>query len=75
MTITKAHQNSQGETLYIFNWEGGGGNRVYARDLAEATQRAQSMGDPILKVQEGSVRASTWEEYLEFDRDLFMMTF
>ena len=74
MEALKAHKNSQGETLYIFNWEGGGGNRVYARDRQEAIQKANSMASS-LKVQESSVRASTWEEYLEFDRDLFMMTF
>ncbi len=42
--MPKKYRNSNGEMLYIFGWEGGGGNMVYAPSKAVARKRAIAMG-------------------------------
>lgn len=66
------HKNANGESLFIFEWQGGGGNKVYALDREEAIKKANAMHE-ALKVRENSLRTCTWQEYLDFDRSLYMM--
>lgn len=42
--MPKKYRNPNGEMLYIFGWEGGGGNMVYAPSKAVARKRAIAMG-------------------------------
>lgn len=42
--MPKKYRNKDGEMLYIFAWEGGGGNNVYAPSKAVARKRAVAMG-------------------------------
>lgn len=42
--MPRKYRNPNGEMLYIFSWEGGGGNMVYAPSKAVARKRAVAMG-------------------------------
>jgi len=42
--MPKKYRNKDGEMLYIFAWEGGGGNNVFAPSKAVARKRAVAMG-------------------------------
>jgi|TARA_R110000803_G_scaffold185906_2_gene248356 hypothetical protein len=45
--MPKKYRNPQGEMLYTFVWEGGGGNMVYAPSKAVARRRAIAFGKSI----------------------------
>lgn len=40
----KKHRNDNGDLCYIFNWEQGGGNHVYAHSKKGAIRRAKQVG-------------------------------
>lgn len=40
----KKHRNENGDICYVFNWEGGGGNHVYAHSKRGALVRAKLLG-------------------------------
>ena len=42
--MPKKYRNPNGEMLYTFSWEGGGGNTVNAPNKAVARKRAVAMG-------------------------------
>jgi len=42
--MPKKYRNPQGEMLYTFAWEGGGGNTVNAINKAQARRRAIAFG-------------------------------
>lgn len=42
--MPKKYRNKDGEMLYIFSWEGGGGNMVYAPSKGIARKRAIALG-------------------------------
>jgi len=45
--MPKKYRNAQGDMLYIFSWEGGGGNTVNAPNKAVARKRAIAFGKGI----------------------------
>lgn len=45
--MPKKYRNSKGDMLYIFSWEGGGGNTVNAPNKAVARKRAIAFGKGI----------------------------
>ena len=86
----KKHRNQNGDICYIFRWEQGGGNNVFAKSKKTALRRAQLFGASThnrdgVKRKEGShgitlipipdsLRSVTLEEYLEFDKGLYLLS-
>lgn len=42
--MPKYHKNKNGDTCYVFSWEGGGGNHVFADRKSVALRRAIAFG-------------------------------
>jgi len=88
--MANKHRNLNGDICYVFAWEQGGGNHVYANSKRTALRRAQLFGKSthdrdgkkhdkplpgsVLTPIESSIRSVTLNELLEFDRGLHLMT-
>jgi len=86
----RKHRNHNGDLCYTFAWEQGGGNHVYAHSKKGALRRAKLLGNnthdrhgqkyskefpgSVLVPIESSIRSVTYEQLLEFDRGLYLMT-
>tara|TARA_R100001198_G_scaffold3709_1_gene2141 strand:- start:572 stop:871 length:300 start_codon:yes stop_codon:yes gene_type:complete len=89
-TIMKKYRNENGDLCYVFAWECGGGNSVFAESKRSALRRAKKFGagthdrngykhdkpykGSVLVPNEKSMRSVTYEELKEFDRGLYLMT-
>jgi hypothetical protein len=65
-------KNAKGEYLWLFEWQGSGGNTVYAKTREDALVKI-SEEFSSLKPLERSLRQCTWQQYVDFDRALQMM--
>lgn len=62
---------SQGKYLWLFEWEGGGGNDVWAATIEEAYHLASK--DTKLKPRLSSFRMCTYQQWADRDRAFQMM--
>lgn len=83
MTKEKLFKNNSGEYLYLFNWEGGGFNDVWAPSKKEAYKRIiQERKESELKYPNNvklrpnykSLRRCTYSQYQEQNKLGWMMT-
>jgi hypothetical protein len=83
MTKEKLYRNGNGEYLYLFNWEGGGFNDVWAPNKREAYKRVMKErkeseekypGGIKLRPDYDSMRRCTYSEYQEQNKMGWLLT-
>ena len=70
----KLLKNSKGEYRYLFNWEGGGFNDIWARNLKEfKSELKRQFGSSNLKVNYSTLHKATESGSKSWDRAGNMM--
>jgi hypothetical protein len=67
-------RNSKGEYRYLFNWEGGGFNDIWAKNLKEfRSELKRQFGSSNLKVNYNTLHKATQSSSTQWDRAGDMM--
>tara|TARA_S200002703_G_C3737974_1_gene226900 strand:+ start:63 stop:329 length:267 start_codon:yes stop_codon:yes gene_type:complete len=66
VTSEELYTNSKGEYLWLFNWQDGGFNDMWAKTKTQAIQKVKK--EFSLKANPDSFRMCTYEEYQEQNR-------